>query len=200
MSNRQSFSAEERDRLHAAIGEAERKTHARFVLSVVPVSDRYLLFPLLWGALIALLAGGLLAVFWPALPLRFAFAIEGVIAVGCSLLLEWLPLRLLSVPAHIKRAHAQNLAHREFAARILANPEHRNGILLFVSLGERYVQVLADRELHTLAGEAKWNEIVEGFVAQAKSKNTPDGVLAAIRSCSAVLERHYPVKDSPAQP
>lgn len=196
MSNFQNLSADERERLHAAIAEAESRTHARFVLSVVPASDRYLLFPLLWGALLALLAGGLLAVFWPALPLRYAFSIEAAIFVGLSLLLDWLPLRLLLVPPHIKRAHAHNLAHREFAARILANPEHHDGILFFVSLGERHVQVLGGRDLHTRVDEADWNRIVADFIAEVKAGRISDGVLAAIRSCGTILERHYPVKNA----
>ena len=200
MSNLQIFSAEERERLHAAIAETEGRTDARFVLSVVPVSDRYLLFPLLWGALLSLLAGGLLAVFWPALPLRMAFATEAGTFIALSLLLDWLPFRLLLVPPHIKRAHARNLAEREFAARILANVDHRNGILLFVSLGERYVHVLADRGLHARVGEADWNKIVDEFVALAKSRNISEGVSAAIRSCGAVLAHHCPAGSSSTRP
>jgi len=188
----QTLSAEERESIRAAIAHAEGRTQARFVFSMVPVSDRYLVFPLLWGALAAIAAAGLLAIFWPSLPLRHAFAAEAAILVGLSLVLDWLPLRLLSVPAHVKRAHAHDFAHREFAARILANPEHNGGIVLFISMGERYVRLLADRELHAKVGDAEWNRIVAELVVQIKRGKLSEGASGAIASCAAILERHCP--------
>ena len=190
--NPRKLTAAERERIQAAIAAAERNTHARLAFTVVPVSDRYLLYPLLWGALLALLVGGGLAIALPHLALRPAFAILAVIFLGLSLAFDWLPLRLMLVPNHVKRAHAHNLAHREFASRILANREHRGGILLFVSSGERYIQLLADRDLHAKVGEAEWSRIVTDFVARMKRAEMSEGAVAAIASCGAILERHAP--------
>jgi putative membrane protein len=183
---------EARAKIHAAIADAETRTHARFVVSVVTASDRYLMIPLLWGALAALLAGGVMAIFWPALTLGTAYMIEAAIAIAVSLLLEWRPLRLRAVPRRMKRTHAHDLAHREFAARVLAHPDHHGGLLLFVSLGERHVQLIADQALHARVGETEWNRIVSGFTAAAKRGAIADGLLGAIASCSAILERHAP--------
>jgi putative membrane protein len=92
-----------------------------------------------WGALVALVAAGVIALIHLApLSFRDGFAAEAVLFCVVSLVLEWQPLKLLFVPGHIKRAHARAFAHREFAVRILASPERRGGVLLFVSLGERY--------------------------------------------------------------
>jgi len=183
---------EARAKIHAAIADAETRTHARFVVSVVTASDRYLMIPLLWGALAALLAGAVMAVFWPTLTLGTAFMIEAAIAIGVSLLLEWTPLRLRAVPRRMRHTHAHDLAHREFAARVLAHPDHHGGLLLFVSLGDRHVQLIADQALHARVGEPEWNRIVSGFTAAARNGAIADGLLGAIASCSAILERHAP--------
>jgi putative membrane protein len=63
------------------------------------------------------------------------------------------------VPATIQRSRAAALAHREFSSRILADPQQRNGILFFVSLGERYVQVMADPETHARINPDVWTSL-----------------------------------------
>ncbi|MGH7014119.1 MAG: TPM domain-containing protein [Stellaceae bacterium] len=96
------------------------------------------------------------------------------------------------VPRRVKHARARQLAHLEFAARILAQKEHPHGMLFFVSLGERYVEILADAALHAHVGEGEWQAIVDRFVAAAKAGALADGLIAAIESCAAHLERHFP--------
>src|SRR6185437_683595 len=64
---RASLSVAERERIHAATAAVERQTSALFALTIVPVSERYLLFPLVWGAVLALAATGVLALIRPDL-------------------------------------------------------------------------------------------------------------------------------------
>lgn len=181
------LSTDEKSRIHAAIAAAEARTHVHLAVSVVPASDRYALFPLAWGAVAALFAGGVMALGWPHLPLREAFAIEAGVFIVASLVLDWWPLRLRLVPRHVRGRHAQALAHREFGARILANGERKGGVLFFVSLGERYAEILADRETHARVGDAAWNRIVADYIASARRGRIADGIVAAIDSCAAVI-------------
>jgi putative membrane protein len=69
-------------------------------------------------------------------------------------------------------------------------------ILLFVSLGERYVEVVADHETHALAPAGGWNKIVDEFLATVKAGRVADGVLAAIAACGAVLKTHHPASSA----
>jgi len=144
------------------------------------------------GAVLALTATGVLALFRPDLVIGLGFVINAALFIVLSLVLDWLPLRLLLVPRRIKHAHARQLAHREFAARILANAQHRNGVLFFVSLGERYVEIIADRDIHARVPEGAWDKIVADFIAAVKSGRFADGFIAALDACAALLETHYP--------
>jgi putative membrane protein len=110
--------------------------------------------------------------------------------IGMTLLLEWLPIRLAIVPRRVKYAHARQLAHREFNAYADAGKPHR--ILLFVSLGERYVEVVADHETHALAPTGSWNKIVDVFLVTVKDGRVADGVLAAATACGDILKTHHP--------
>ncbi|MBU6507380.1 MAG: hypothetical protein KGQ82_07770, partial [Alphaproteobacteria bacterium] len=99
------------------------------------MSDRYRLYPVLLAAIVTLVAAGIAAAALPNLPFATGFLGEGAIFVVLSLAFEWLPLRLWLVPRRIKHARARQLAHLEFAARILAQKDHPHGMLFFVSLG-----------------------------------------------------------------
>ncbi|HXL99087.1 MAG TPA: hypothetical protein VN932_04085, partial [Rhizomicrobium sp.] len=107
-----------------------------------------------------------------------------------ALAFDWFALRLLLVPGHVKREHARALARREFAARILSPSSE--GLLFFVSLGERYVELLATPKVHAAVGEAAWNAIVADFTAAAKAGRVTDGLVAGIEACAGHLAAHFP--------
>ena len=180
------FTQDERQRIDAAIDDVERGTAADIALVVTRVSDRYSLYPLVWAGLAALAAAAVAAMVRPAMPARALLLIQLSLLIALTLLFDWLPIRLSLVPKRIKHAHARQLAHLEFAAHTAhGGPRH---ILLFVSLGERYVEILADRETHALAPEGTWDRIVSDFAATMKSGRLADAILGALAACGSVLE------------
>ena len=132
----------------------------------------------------------------PDLGSRTTVVIQLWFLLVMTLLLDWLPIRLSIVPKRVKHARAWQLAHREFNAHAMANPEQRHRILLFVSLSERYVEIVADHETHALAPAGSWNKIVDEFLATVKAGRVADGVLAAIAACGATLKTHHPASSA----
>jgi putative membrane protein len=188
-------------RIAAAVAAVERRTSAHFALAVVPASDRYALYPLASAAIAALAVTAMLALLRPALTIGDGVLVNAALFIGLGLALDWPPLRLRLVPAAVKRRHARHLAQREFALRILAAAPHRNGVLFFVSLGERYVEVLADREIHARVAAGTWERIVADFIAAVKSDRLTEGFIAAVEACGATLAAHYPCgNDAPGAP
>ena len=183
---------DERKRLHDACDGAEARTGARLAVVTVPVSDRYALYPLVYGGITAVAVFALLALFWHRLPLREAFFLTAVIAAAVTFLLDWMPLRLMSVPRHAKNWECWELAHRSFAARILAQHERKPGVVLFVSFGERYVEVVTDREVDLVIPQSTWDAVISDFLAHARRGHVAEALLAAIESCTKALEQHYP--------
>ena len=183
---------DEKQRIHAAEAAVERRTAAEFSVVVVPQSDRYPYVGLVWAAGAALLVALAAALIAPDIELLEALAIEVVALVVFALIFDWMPVRLCLVSRHHKNARARQLAHREFAAHLMGGGEHRNRVLLFVSLGERYVEIIADRDTHKLVPEGTWERIVAAFLAKVKAGAVADGILAAIEACGQVLETHHP--------
>lgn len=188
------LSHDERVRVQAAETAAEAHTRARLVVVTMPVSDRYAIFPAFYGALASIAAVAGLALFTPALPLRTAFFVGAVIFAAVSFLLDWLPLRLASVPKRIKHAHARQMAHHAFAARVLARNDRKTGIVFFVSLGERYVEVVTDRDVDLKIPQSVWDAIITDFTKAAKAGRVADGLVTAIEASTKVLAQHYPAE------
>ena len=188
------LTAEERERIAATVTAVQKRTKAAFVSAILPISDRYSLFPPVWGAFLAIAALGILALLRPDLTIGTAFLVTALLFVAFTFILDWLPLRILVVPKSLKQRLASELAHREFAARILASAQHRNGILLFVSLRERYVEIIADRGIHSRVAEGTWDKIVAEFLAAVKAGRLAEGLIAAVESCGAVLQTHFPAE------
>jgi putative membrane protein len=184
------FTREEHERIDAAIAEIERGTAADLCVVVTRVSDRYSLYPVAGAAIGAILLGAIVSLIRPEIASRILILIQLSSLIVLTLLFEWLPPRLAIVPERVKHAHARQLAHREFNAHVGGGK--RNVILLFVSLGERYVEIVADHETHALAPAGSWNKIVDEFLATVKDGRVADGVLGAAAACGEILKTHHP--------
>jgi putative membrane protein len=177
--------------IHAATDAVRAQTSARFEVLAVPVSDRYALWPVAYGAFAALITGGLVALLTP-LSLRDGFGIEAAVFVAVSLVLEWLPLKLLLVPRRLKHERARQFAHRAFAARILAAKDRKTGMVVFVSLGERYIELVTDDALDRAIGQITWNRIVGDFTGSVGSAGVTEALISAVDRCGLELARHFP--------
>jgi putative membrane protein len=190
------FTPDEHARIDAAIAEIGRSTAANLRVVVTRASDRCSLYPVAWAAIGAILLGGLVSLLRPDIASRTVIQIQLWFLIVMTLLLDWLPLRLWIVPERDKHAHARQLAHREFNAHAVADPKQQHRILLFVSLGERYVEIVADHETHALAPAGAWNKIVDEFLTTVKAGRVADGVLAAVMACGAILKEHHPASNA----
>ncbi len=183
---------EEHERIQAAIAQVERGTAADLDLVVVRVSDRYPLYPLAWAAVTALAATAVAVLTRPAMSARVALTLQFAILIVTTLVFDLMPIRLALVPRRVKRAHARQLAHREFGAQYARGGPPRRRILLFVSLGERYVEIIADHQTYAAADPKVWEEMVGDFVSAVLAGRLADGILSAVHACGVLLCTHHP--------
>jgi len=182
----------ERKSLHDASAAAEKHTSARIAVVTVPISDHYRLYPLVYGGLVLIVVLSVLALAFPHLPLRSGVAWAGLAAVVVVALCEITVLRLMLVPRHAKLWECWELAHRAFASRVLAQNDRKTGICLFVSFGERYIEVVTDRDVDRHIPQSEWDAIIKAFLAEAKAGRAGEALPKAVAACAAVLAPHYP--------
>ncbi len=195
------FSAADKSRISAAIHAAEKQTSGEFVAVVARASDHYVFVPLFWAAVLALLFPG--ACLLLGVPARWVHLYQGQLLIFIVLTLGFLflpTLHMLLVPRRMKHARASRLAKAQFYQQGVQLTPHHSGVLLFVSLAEHYVEIVADRGIHERIGEAHWRKIIDAFVGQVRAGRVVDGFVEAIAACGAAMAAHYPPDAADANP
>lgn len=185
------FSKADEARIAEAIAEAERTTSGEIVAVVAAESSTYLYAPFLWAAVIALLAPWPL-IYFTWMPVQWIYAIQ--LAVFLALLAAMLPrrIRYMLVPASVKRSRAHRRAVEQFLAQNLHTTAGRTGVLIFVSVAERYAEIIADAGIDAKVPKGSWKEIVDGLTRQIAAGRPADGFVGAIAASGAHLARHFP--------
>ena len=70
--------------------------------------------------------------------------------------------------------------------------EHNNGVLIYLQLAERAIEIVADRGLHLHVAGAHWQAVVTQMSAQFKQGKFEDGLTDALAEVSALLQAHFP--------
>jgi putative membrane protein len=185
----------EKSQIAAAIVAAEWKTQGELVTVITRRSDDYRYIPLFWAALLALLVPGFLSVLDNPLPGDLAYLAQICTFLGAAALFNWSPLKMRLIPAGVKRLRAHRLAREQFFLQNLHMTRERTGILLFVSVAERYVEILADRGINDRVAPDAWQSIVTGFIKRVRKRQIAEGFLAAIAACGELLAAHFPAED-----
>jgi uncharacterized membrane protein len=69
---------------------------------------------------------------------------------------------------------------------------HNNGVLIYLLLADRKVEIVADRGIDAHVGAAGWQKICAAMEADFRSGNFSGGVIKGIAAVSQQLARHFP--------
>ena len=182
----------DRKRIRSAIRSAEAKTSGEFVTVVARASDTYLFMPTLVAAAVALVLPGAAWLLGFRHHLAELYALQvGVFIVLLPLLL-WPPLTRLVVPRSVQQHRAHRLGREMFHVCGLHRTEGGTGVLLFVSVLEHHVEIIADHGINAKVDAGDWQKIVDAFTAAVRQGRIADGFVAAIAACGALLAEHFP--------
>lgn len=185
------FSSEDEKRISAAITGAEQRTSGEIVVVVAAQSDGYHYVPPLVGAIIALLVPWVL-IFFTQLHIIPIYLIQLAVFLVITLALMPAGIRSALVPKGIKQLHAHRRAVEQFLVQNLHTTDGRTGVLLFVSVAERYAEIIADRAIDEKVPNGTWKKIIEKLTASIGAGQPTDGFVAAIDAIGAVLAEHFP--------
>ena len=184
----------EKARLRDAIRAAEAKTHGEIVTVIARTSGDYFYYPTLWAALIAITSPALLL----ALPVSPGplgiIELQLVVFVLLAASLRWPPIKMRLVPRAVQRLHASRRARDQFHAQGLHRTRERSGVLLFVSVAEHYVEVIADEGIHKRVPEGTWHALVRDFTARVKAGQIGEGFIEAVNAIGSHLQSHFPAE------
>lgn len=181
----------DRARVAEAIARAEAGTTGEIVAVIAPDSGTYLHVPFLWAALAAL-AVPLPLIFWTWWPIQTIYLLQLVTFVVLACVLMYRPIRFRLVPWTTKQARAHKRALEQFMAQNLHTMDNHTGVLIFVSVAERYATIVADEGINAKVPQETWNAMVARLASSAAAGRYADGFAEAIDTAGALLAEHFP--------
>jgi putative membrane protein len=187
---------EDHEAVAAAIQAAETRTSGQIVCVLAHSSSDYAYVPVLWASVLALLAP------WPLIyftqwSVQRIYLTQLVIFIVVGFVLSLMPLRFALVPRAVLRARAHRAALEQFVVRRVAHTKNRGGVLVFVSLAERYARIIADDGIAQKVHSSEWQAAIDALTGHMRAGRIAQGFIAAIERCGAVLAAHAPPDGSP---
>ncbi len=181
----------DRARVARAITEAELGTSGEIVAVIAAESENFLWLPLLVAGVVALFVP------WPLIFLTWMtvesiYLIQLVVFAGVFLLFLWRPLRYAAVPRTMKNRAAHRRAVEQFLAQNLHTTQGRTGVLIYVSVAERYAEILADTAIHEKVSDATWQGIITRLTSDIGADRSTDGFIYTIQAVGRLLAEHFP--------
>jgi uncharacterized membrane protein len=87
---------------------------------------------------------------------------------------------------------ARSRALEVFGLLRVWDTEHNNGVLIYVQLADRGVEIVADRGLDRRVSTAEWEGVCRLMEEHFRAGRFEAGSLAGVAAVGTLLERHYP--------
>ncbi|HVS83371.1 MAG TPA: hypothetical protein VHE60_16705 [Pyrinomonadaceae bacterium] len=174
------------------VREIESNTDAEIVIVVRARSGPYRHADYLFGALLAF--AGLLFVllspfdfhtYWVPLDVALLFVLGAFVSSRSNL------IRRLLTTKKFRANAARTGAAAMFYEAGIANTHEENGLLIYLSLLERRLEIIADRGILTSVPALDWNHALFEL-KQAGRRGNPESLVKALQDLGALLRKHKP--------
>ena len=97
-------------------------------------------------------------------------------------------------------ASARERALAMFGKLRVWDTEHNNGVLIYLLLAERAIEIVADRGLNRVVDAAQWRALTDGMAASFQAGQYETGLNAAVDAVGALLNQHFAIAAHVANP
>jgi putative membrane protein len=191
----------DRAAIAAAVKAAEQKTSGEIVPMVVSTSYHYPMSDLIGGFSLALPAALLLTPLlggwlWIGTWNLWVFlGLFTLLFLACQALVRRsLTLKRFFISDRELDAEVEEAAVTSFFKKGLYRTRDETGILIFISLFEHRVWVLADRGINRKVAPGQWDDIVSLIVQGIKQQRGAEAICEAVDKVGALLADHFPVQ------
>ena len=91
-----------------------------------------------------------------------------------------------------KGQSARERAIEVFSQLRIWDTEHNNGVLIYLLLADRDVEIVADRGIHAKVGLEEWEKICRTMETAFKQASYEGGVVSGIQAVTQHLMKHFP--------
>lgn len=98
--------------------------------------------------------------------------------------------------ALLHRTTTRERAIEVFSQLRMWDTEHNTGVLIYLNLTDRQVEIVADRGIHAKVGDRVWNDICHAMEAHFRQARFNQGAIEGIQAITAQLQCHFPANSS----
>lgn len=98
----------------------------------------------------------------------------------------------LDLPELLHGVSPRQRAVELFSRLRVWDTEHNSGVLVYLLLADRQVEIVADRGIHSRVGEKAWHEVCGRMERAFRNGRFKEGTVAGIREIGALLAVHFP--------
>jgi len=91
-----------------------------------------------------------------------------------------------------KGQSARERAIDVFSQLRIWDTEHNNGVLIYLLLADRDVEIVADRGIHSKVGSREWESICQAMETAFKQARYEGGVVTGVQTVTQHLMKHFP--------
>jgi putative membrane protein len=192
-----------------AVSDAERNTNGEIAIAAIRESSDYSFFELFAAVIFGAICFAILLplhgsietmigkLFWIEkawyLPAFYGIACFATIAiVFCASNVP--AIDRIVIPRFTRKARVYNRAIRHFAESGVYATKDRTGILLFISLMEREVRIVADKGISEKIEQSEWDKIASSLAEGIRDGKTCAAIVSTIDRCGTLLSEHFPAK------
>ena len=89
--------------------------------------------------------------------------------------------------------HARHTAETQFMAHGIHLTEARTGVLIYVGLTDRRVEIVADAGINRKVSQDEWDEMARAIESAARQGRLPEGIVRVVGQAGDLLANHFPV-------
>lgn len=193
-----------------AVTKAELHTKGEIALAVTGESSDYSFFELLASVIFGAIVLTILLPFhgtisalldrltWVSVPWHMS-ALYGIIsfsAIGIFFLLANIPaIDRIVVPSVHRKVAVYRRALRHFVESGVYATSERTGVLIFISIMEKEVHILADSGINALIDQKEWDSLAKQVAKGIHAGTTAKNLIEVIERCGVLLTEHFPAAD-----
>lgn len=98
----------------------------------------------------------------------------------------------LPLPELLRKTTPRERAHTAFGDLRVWDTEENSGVLIYVQLVDRDIEIVADRGIAAKVAQAEWETICQSMEAAFRERRFEDGAVQAIGRVGELLARHFP--------
>ena len=201
------FSKEDNEKIKKSVNQSEKNTSGEIATAIIKESYDYAIYELIFAIIcgfiyffimlffVGAVETKLQSMFWDYtvhyLLIFYGFSTFVVITI-LYFIANVSSIDRLIVPRKVMIKKVNERAVRHFMDSGVYKTKDRTGILIFISLLERKVELLADTGISAIIPEENWENIVEGIISGIRKGKITENLSKAILECGKMLAEHFP--------